>query len=557
MKLLDPRGLLQRSCLQLARRPDRAALAGKPLLFYDNAKMDVGHYGLIFGRIKAGLRANGITRFTDYRESIRGKSNADILSLAESLSGKAVCAAVLGLADMGVSPAMVTLTVALERLGIPAVCVTAGPGTELCKAHASYRAGSLCLCDLDLHPGSSREEVEREADAAIARIVAMLGADGAALEALSRIDYPLDRSPVMSDGYLSIDEAPGHDDLDAVFEHFAALHIGDGLPFVPPTLPRYERMRRYCAFDPNEVLIEGVGPSGTPIRIKDVIVSSVMAGCKPEYMPLVLTAVRAISRPRYNLLQAVTTSHGGGHFLVASGPLAAEIGMHGGQGCLGPGFRANASIGRAVNLVLSNVCRSVPGFADLACLSSPAEYSFCMAEPTPTAAWRGINEEHFGRGDTCVLALMAESPHSIMDLASTTAEGLMETIIDCCTTLGSNNAFVPGALVLVLNPDHARMLREGGYDKDRIRCEVHAAARIERARLNSRGLVSIPNADEDAGRFRHVTRAPADVEVVVAGGRGGHSAVILPWALHSDPVYEGVRLPNGKLAARLDEFLQR
>jgi hypothetical protein len=555
--LLDPRGQLQRSRLELARRPDRAALAAMPVLFYDNAKMDVGHYGLIFERIKAGLRANGITRFTDWRESIRGKSSADILRLAECLSGKGAGAAVLGLADMGVSPAMVTLTVALERLGIPAVCVTAGPGAQLCKAHASYRAGSLCLCDLDLHPGSSREVVEREADAAVAGIVAMLGAGGAALEALSRIDYPVDRSPVASDGCISIDDAPGHDDLEAVFERFEALHIGDGLPFLPPTLQRYERMRRYCAFDPGKVVIEGVGPSGTPIRIKDVIVSCVMAGCKPEYVPVVLTAVRAISRPRYNLLQAVTTSHGGGHFLVASGPLAAEIGMHGGQGCLGPGFRANASIGRAVNLVVSNVCRSVPGFADLACLSSPAEYSYCMAEPTPTGAWPGINEEHFGRSDTCVMALMAESPHSIMDLASTTAQGLMETIIDCCTTLGSNNAYVPGALVLVLNPDHARMLREGGYDKDRIRREVHAGARVELARLGSRGLVSIANADRDAGGMRHVTRTPADTEVVVAGGRGGHSAVILPWALHSDPVYEGVRLPDGKLATRLDEFVRR
>lgn len=143
-----------------------------------------------------------------------------------------------------------------------------------------------------------------------------------------------------------------------------------------------------------------------------------------------------------------------------------------------------------------------------------------------------------------------------MDIVSTNASALIETIVDCCTTLGSNNASVPGCLVLVLNPDHVRLLASGGYDKDRLRNELHERARIPREKVANRGIVST-HTKEGAADFHYVTRSPADVEVVAAGGEGGHSGVILPWGLHSDPVYEPVRLPGGKIAESLEQFAVR
>jgi hypothetical protein len=242
--------------------------------------------------------------------------------------------------------------------------------------------------------------------------------------------------------------------------------------------------------------------------------------------------------------------------VLASGPIAREIGMHGGQGCLGPGFRANAAIGRTVNLALLNVCRAVPGHADLACISSPAEYTYCMAEESALSPWTPLHEERFGRAATCVMALKAEPPHAVMDLVSTTASALIETIVDCCTTLGSNNAYVASSLVLVLNPDHVRLLRQGGYDKNRLRREIHERARIRGEQVAKRGIVGItPKVAADG--FHYVTRSPADVEIVAAGGEGGHSGVILPWALHSEAVYEPVRLPGGELAESLEQFRSR
>ncbi|OGA50694.1 MAG: hypothetical protein A3F74_01355 [Betaproteobacteria bacterium RIFCSPLOWO2_12_FULL_62_58] len=154
------------------------------------------------------------------------------------------------------------------------------------------------------------------------------------------------------------------------------------------------------------------------------------------------------------------------------------------------------------------------------------------------------------------MTLKAEPHHAVMDLVSTTASALMDTILDCCTTLGSNNAYVAGCLVLVLNPDHARLLAAGGYDKDRLRREVHERARISGEQVAIRGIVGI-TAKVGADGFHYITRSPADVEIVVAGGEGGHSGVILPWALHSEAVYEPVRLPGGRIAESLEQFLMR
>ena len=554
--VLDPRGLRQRGTLILAARPDRNALAAGTILFYDNTKMDVGHFGEIFRRIKQALRTQGMANFSDHRETIRGKSEADIAALAAKFRSMKVSAAVIGLADMGVCPAMVALTIAMERAGIPTVCLTAGPGSALAVAYAHYRAGALCLLPFDIYQGSSLDTIITLSNAGVERIVAMLTSNGAALHELAAIDYAIDRDPASADATLAFagtanDRVP----FDEVAARFDELHVGDGLPCVPPTAARFARMREYCPFDPAEVIMQGIGPSGAPVTVRDVLIASVMAGCKPEYLPVVLAAVRAIAKPGYGLLQGVTTSFAGGHFILASGPLAGQIGMHGGQGCLGPGFRANATIGRAINLLLGNVCRAVPGHADLACLSSPAEYSYCMAEDASLSPWLPMHVEQYDASATCVMVMQAESPHSVLDLVSTSAAHLLETIIDCCTTLGSNNTYMPGNLVLLLNPDHARLLADDGYDKQRLREEIHRAARINTALLAGRGLGGIRPKNETA-EYQQVTRSPDDIVTVVGGGKGGHSAVILPWALHSDAVYEAVRLPDGNYAKNIADFRQ-
>ena len=235
---------------------------------------------------------------------------------------------------------------------------------------AFYRAGHLCLCKIDIYQASTPEEIAAEIDKKWDYILSSLTATGDELEKTAFIDFKADGVKPAADGMLafvsdiSVSEEKLHEPgcyLEEIMDFMNEQHIGDGLPIVPPTRARYENMLTYCPFDPEMVLAYEVGPSGKNITVKDIAVAAVMAGCKPEHMPILVTAWKALADKRYNLLQSVTTSHPGGNLVLVSGPLAQELGISGKQGCLGPGWPANATIGRAVNLVIIDVCRSIPG----------------------------------------------------------------------------------------------------------------------------------------------------------------------------------------------------
>ena len=313
-------------------------------------------------------------------------------------------------------------------------------------------------------------------------------------------------------------------------------------------------MFEYCPFDRHEVIAEEIGPSGKDITVLDIAMAAVMAGCQPRYMPILVTAFKAMADKKYNFLQSVTTSHPGGNLVLVSGPLARELGIHGGPGCLGPGFPANMTIGRAVNLVLTNCCRVIPGHTDLACLSSPAEIAYCFAEDPALTPWKTINAERFDDKTTTVYVLKAEPPHDIIDFLSQTAGDLLDGITDSCTTLGSNNAFMPGPLIAVITRDHAWLLARDGWSKDKIREHIHTYAYNQVPMVRNRGLVPVRPASFANRHPMPVTRSPADIEIVVAGGRGGHSAVILPCALHSEAIVERVLLPDGNVPKSIEDF---
>ena len=550
--------------MQLAPRVSIDELKQGPILFYNNTKLDYCNYDETFVRLKENFEKLGIHNFVDVRETVRGKSSQALKAYgADLVKRTAPKAAVVALGDMGTSPATTIVTTGIEEAGVPAVYITAPPGSDLVKSVAFYRAGHLCLCPIDIYQGSTREEVAREVDRQTQFIIDSLTLPPDKIGTCSMIDFALDKEPPAENGLIELDGKIATDDdrdsdpaayVEEVNDLFTSLHLTDGLPIVPPTRRRYEQMLGYCPWDPDMVLAEEIGPSGKDITVKDVAVAAVMAGCKPTAMPILITAFKAMANERYNFLQSVTTSYAGGNLVLVSGPLTKEVGLYGGQGCLGPGPWANAAVGRAVNLVLINTCRSVPGVCDLSCISSQAEFTFCFAEEPELTPWSTINEERFDARTTSVLVLKAEPPRDIIDFLSTSAGDLMDTIVDSCTTLGSNNAYMPGALVLVLVPDHAEMLRRDGWDKDRIRQHIHERVHNETALVRNRGLSPARPAEFEDRHPMPVTRSPKDVEVVVGGGRGGHSASILPWALHSDAIVEPVLLPNGEVATTIESF---
>lgn len=316
-------------------------------------------------------------------------------------------------------------------------------------------------------------------------------------------------------------------------------------------------MLEYCPWAEDTKLVDPSGPSGKEITVKDVAIAAVMAGCKPTAMPVLVAAFKALNSPLYNFNQSVTTSHPGGNMCIVSGPIAQEIGVSGRQGCQGPGYPANATIGRAINLVLMNVLRTVPGICDLDCIASQAEFTYCFAEEPSLAQWNMINEDRFDAQTTTVYLLKAEPIHDIIDFLSLNGHDLLDTITACCTTLGSNNAYMPGPLVVCLTPDHAMMLKKAGYTKEMIQEHIHQYVYHNTPMVNGRGLMPVRPKEWANRHPLPVTRFPKDVEVVTIGGRGGHSGVILPWALHSEGCVEALTLPNGTAAKSIQDFKRR
>ena len=561
--ILDPRGFQVRTRIKLAERPVLAQLKKGKILFYNNTKLGFCNYYTVFDRIKEKLNELGNSNFVEYCETVRGKNADQLADYAKMLAKEKPLAAIVALGDMGTSSSTTVVTIELEKLGIPTVYITAPPGSAITEGVGVYRAGHLCLCSVDIFQASTVAEVAEQVDLKWDYILGSLTKNGEELEKLAHIDFKMDKVPPAEDGLLPVTSKikvaesqllePGCY-LEEINDFFNEEHISDGLPIIPPTKARYEKMMTYCPFAEDLVLCDPSGPSGKTVTVKDVAIAAIMAGCKPNAMPVLVAAMKALNSPLYNLNQSVTTSHPGGNLVLVSGPIAQQIGISGRQGCMGPGYPANATIGRAVNLVIMNIFRSVPGICDLDCLASQAEFTYCFAEEPELAQWSMINEDRFNAETTTVYVLKAEPIHDIIDFLSLDGYDLLDTITHCCTTLGSNNAYMPGPLVLCLTPDHGIMLKRAGFSKEMIQEHIHTYAYHEVPMVRNRGLVPVRPASFKNRHPMPVTRSPKDVEIVVIGGRGGHDGVILPWALHSEGCVEPVALPGGVPARNIEEF---
>ncbi len=561
--LLDPRGYQERPLLKLAPRPSLEELQQGKVLFYNNTKLGFCNYMTVFDRIKERLAELGVTNYVEYTETVRGKDASMLAEYAKKLAEEKPVAAIAAFGDMGTSSSTTVVTIELEKLGIPSVYMTAPPGTAITEGVGLYRAGNLCMASVDIYQASTVEEVAAQVDLKWDYIIGSLTKNGEELAELADIPLKMDKVAPREDGLLPVTDAIEVDEerllepgayMEEINDFFNAEHISDGLPIIPPTRRRYDAMLQYCPFPEDMVLCAPSGPSGKTVTVKDVVIAAVMAGCKPAAMPVLIAAFKALNSPLYNLNQSVTTSHPGGNLVLVSGPIAQEIGISGKQGCMGPGWPMNATIGRAVNLVIMNIFRSVPGICDLDCLASQAEFTYCFAEEPALAQWSMINEERFNSDTTTVYVLKAEPLHDIIDFLSLDGHDLLDTITHCCTTLGSNNAYMPGPLIVCLTPDHGMMLKKSGYTKQMIQEHIHTYAYHETPMVLNRGLVPVRPASFKNRHPMPVTRTPADVEIVVIGGRGGHSGVILPWALHSEGCVEPLALPNGAIAKSIEDF---
>jgi len=254
---------------------------------------------------------------------------------------------------------------------------------------------------------------------------------------------------------------------DAV-EFFFDKQWSDGLPVVPPTEERLAAMLAATGRDPDES-IGLVPPLMAPATVRAIAVHAVMAGCKPDYLPVVIGAMECLLEERFNLLLLQATTSAGAPFILVNGPYANEIGLHGGIGCFGPGFRANATIGRALRLMMMNLGGGIPGITALSGFGGPWRYTYCVAENEAESPWPSYaSARGFGPADNVVTAIPLEGPVLVWDDASEQPERLVVAIADMMSAIGGGNIYRQADMAVVLSPQHADIFARAGLSRDAV-----------------------------------------------------------------------------------------
>lgn len=306
----------------------------------------------------------------------------------------------------------------------------------------------------------------------------------------------------------------------------------DGLPIIPPTEERVRTMLSSVDRDPQEV-ITVLPPLNGNATVEKIAVNAVMAGCLPEYLPVVIAAVESIADRKFGLLAIQTTTHPCGAFILINGPIAKKLGINGGSSAFGPGGRANATIGRALRLIMINVGGSIPGEVDKSTLGQPAKYTYCVAENEDKNPWQPLHVERgFSPEDSTVTVFAAEGPHNIHDADSLTGKGILMTAAGTMATPGNNNFFAyEGEPVLVLCPEHAKRLADDGFSKEDIKDFIFENARFPLNKLSEDKIIARRKGGEKLyGEFVESEFIPVgkreDIIVMVVGGEGKHSCFI-------------------------------
>ncbi len=317
---------------------------------------------------------------------------------------------------------------------------------------------------------------------------------------------------------------------DEAVEYFHARGMTDGLPIVPPTEERVAAMVAASGRTPGDVL-GVVHPAVAEATVEKVAVNAVMAGCLPEHMPVVAAAVEAMTEEEFLLYSIQTTTNPVGVGVIVNGPIRHEIGINSGAGCLGPGSRANASIGRAVRLILLNIGGAVPGEVDKATQGFPGKFALCFGENEEESPWDPLHVERgFDAAESCVTVIAPNTTLNCTFGDRLMAEGGMSAFAETMTAPAITQfSLFTGEPLVVLNPGHARALAEGGWSKDDVKRYFHEHTRLPGDRIHA------------TARSRRDTRPDLIVDgmypmvptpdhwmIAVAGGDGGLHSTYMP-----------------------------
>ena len=332
---------------------------------------------------------------------------------------------------------------------------------------------------------------------------------------------------------MTLLDAPSeYDALEVLHE----LGCTDGLPVVIPTTDRVSRTVLATGFEPDLVL--GVmGPMHGSATVEKVCTAAVMAGCLPDYAPVVVATVRAVCQPEFDLTEMQATTHCTAPLVIVCGPARHACGeIASGFGALGPGHRANASIGRALRLAMINIGGARPGSSDMALHGHPGKFTYCVAEDEENSPFPGLHTTFgYDPEQSAVIVTGAEAPHSTFftgdrdDPAS--VENLLNVIALVMANPGSNNVHIrEGSIAVMMNPDHTDVLSRAGLSREDVQAELASRAAISvgtmrRISPDPQGRYEEAADDE----LIHVLKDPSRVLLFQAGGSGLYTMVMPSW----------------------------
>ena len=328
-----------------------------------------------------------------------------------------------------------------------------------------------------------------------------------------------------------------NDNWQSAQDALLAAGVTDGLPVVPPTPARVNAMLAAHGYNAADVLCD-LPPLFAAATWQDIAINAVMAGCLPAYLPVIGAAVEGIAAGEFNLVGIATTTGSAAPMIIVNGPIVQQIGLNAEGNVFGPGHRANATIGRALTLILRNVGGATPGELDMATIGQPAKYTCCIAENEAASPWAPLHVERgFDKSDSVVTVVGISGSVEVVDSSSHTPEDLAQTFAQSMLiagTAGSGGLLGGGEPLLIMPPEIAQAFQRAGCSKAHAKALIHERAVLPRDRLSTaireHRAVLAQSAGEDPNADLRIAHAPDDVMIVIAGGVGVKAAYLPTWA---------------------------
>ena len=300
----------------------------------------------------------------------------------------------------------------------------------------------------------------------------------------------------------------------------------DGLPVIPPTAERIAAMLTAAGLEPQRELafIENRQVS---VTAEKVAINAVMAGCKPEYMPVVAATIEALADPLYGYHGPATSTGGAAVFMLVNGPIARELDINCENNLFGPGWRANATIGRAVRLVMRNVIGTLPGELDRSSLGHAGKYTYCIAENEAESPWPPFHTTRGFRADqNAVTVFAAYAPHQFSNRLSAAPEGVLMTA--CAHMRISAGTARQPQYALVLAGEHMAIMKKAGWTREFVQRFVYEHSKSSVAELKRIHMMAGGIEPEDERTMYPLLEKPEDLLVIAAGGRAGVQSAFIP-----------------------------